>query len=181
MVGAMRWLDAHAAALAGRPVYALNFDGAGAPGRLVLLERYGFGRPFSPLLSRLARAAAKEMGERVRGVLMPPAMGIDAIPFAHRGIDCLTLSSGQLGPAVWAVHSAKDRPELLDPATLERAAHLAAGIARQLTASALSLSLLPGQAPDPVSPAEVGPGGRPAGIRPPAPRRGGWAPRGARR
>jgi hypothetical protein len=40
MVGAMRWLDAHAAAFAGRPVYCLNFDGVGAPGRGAL-DRYG--------------------------------------------------------------------------------------------------------------------------------------------
>jgi len=132
MVGAMRWLDANREDLAGRPVWAFNFDGAGAPGRLVLLERYGFGRPFSPALSRLARQVAAAMGERVRGVLMPPAMGIDAIPFAHRGIDCLTLSSGSLGPAVWAVHSAGDRPELLDPSTLARVAGLAEGMARAL-------------------------------------------------
>jgi acetylornithine deacetylase/succinyl-diaminopimelate desuccinylase-like protein len=92
MVGAMRWLDAHLDRSSDQPVYCLNFDGAGSPGRLVLLER--------------------------------SAMGIDAIPFAHRGVPCLTVSSGSLDRATMAVHSANDRAEHLDSATLDRAARL---------------------------------------------------------
>jgi hypothetical protein len=124
MVGAMRWLDAHAPELVGRPVYALNFDGAGIPGRVVLLERFGLGRLFSPLLSRLARRAAADIGIRVRGVFLPPGMGVDAIPFAHRGLDCLTLASGSLGRATLAVHSAGDHGENLDREALEQVARL---------------------------------------------------------
>lgn len=125
MVGAMRWLDAHAGDLEGRPVYALNFDAAGAPGKIVLIERYGLGRVFSPRLSAAARRAALSLGYPLRGLLMPPAMGIDAIPFAHRGIECLTLASGDLRPAILAVHSTGDVAENLDPEALERAASLA--------------------------------------------------------
>jgi Zn-dependent M28 family amino/carboxypeptidase len=124
MVGAMRWLDAHHQELEGRPAYCLNFDGAGAPGRLVLLERYGFGRRFSPVMSAAARRAATRLGLEPRGILHPPGMGIDAIPFAHRGIPCLTVSSGSLGRATAAVHSANDRADHLDAATLETAARL---------------------------------------------------------
>jgi Zn-dependent M28 family amino/carboxypeptidase len=124
MVGAMRWLDNHADDLVGRPVYCLNFDGAGSPGRLVLLERFGFGRMFSPEMSTAARRAAARLGLHIRGILTPPAMGIDAIPFAHRGVPCLTIASGAVGRATLAVHSAGDRAELLDAATLEDAARL---------------------------------------------------------
>ncbi len=124
MVGAMRWLDNHAEHLVGRPVYCLNFDGAGSPGRLVLLERFGFGRMFSPEMSRAARRAAARLGLHIRGILTPPAMGIDAIPFVHRGVPCLTIASGAVGRATLAVHSAGDRAELLDAATLECAARL---------------------------------------------------------
>jgi hypothetical protein len=124
MLGAMRWLDAHLERLGGRPVYCLNFDGAGSPGRLVLLERYGFGRLFSATMSAAARSAADRLGYRLRSVTMPPAMGIDAIPFAHRGVPCLTVSSGSLDRATMAVHSANDRAEHLDAATLECAARL---------------------------------------------------------
>jgi hypothetical protein len=92
MIGAMRWLDAHRGELASRQVYALNFDGGGAPGRPVMIESYG--------------------------VWLPPAMGVDAIPFVHRGIECVTLSSGSLGRATVAVHSAGDVAENLDAATL---------------------------------------------------------------
>jgi hypothetical protein len=133
MVGAMRWLRAHAGALADRPVWALNLDGAGIPGRLVLLERYGFGRLFSAELSRLARRVARRQGVAVRGVLLPPAMGIDAIPFAHRGLPCLTLASGSLGRAAMSVHSAADVAEHLDRTALGAAARLAAGMVVELT------------------------------------------------
>jgi hypothetical protein len=134
MVGAMRWLDAHAQALA-RPVYCLNFDGAGAPGRLVLIERYGFGRVFSAELSATARRAAARLGLRPRGIVMLPGIGIDAIPFAHRGIACLTLSSGSLGRATMSVHSAGDVAENLDPDTLAQIADLAYETLMEVAAS----------------------------------------------
>ena len=132
MVGAMRWLDAHLDELRDRPLWALNLDGAGIPGRLALLERYGFGRLFSAELSRLARRVARREGIRVRGVLLPPAMGVDAIPFANRGVATLTLASGSLGRAALAVHSAGDVADNLDRGALDEAARLAAGMALEL-------------------------------------------------
>jgi Zn-dependent M28 family amino/carboxypeptidase len=136
MVGAMRWLDEHAAELQSRPTWALNFDGAGIPGRVTLLERYGLGKMFSPDLSRVARAAARRLGIPVRGVLLPPAMGVDAIPFAHRGIDCLTFASGSLNRATLAVHSASDRFEHVDGEALVQVARLGIEVARALIADA---------------------------------------------
>ncbi|TNF70995.1 MAG: M28 family peptidase [Acidobacteria bacterium] len=132
MVGAMRWLDRHVSLLSGRPTYALNLDGAGIPGRAVLLERYGVGRSFSPFLSKMARRAAERLEIPLRGTLLPPAMGIDAIPFVHRGIPCVTFTSGSLGPAVVAVHSADDHAENLDRDALERVARLVAATALDL-------------------------------------------------
>jgi Zn-dependent M28 family amino/carboxypeptidase len=52
-------------------------------------------------------------------------MGIDAIPFAHHGVPCLTLASGSLGRATMSVHSANDRVENLDPETLAEITDLA--------------------------------------------------------
>ncbi len=132
MIGAMRWLAAHRSELAERPVWGLNFDGAGAPGRTVLLERYGLGRSFSRELSAAALACAARLGDRVRRVLLPPGMGVDAIPFAHHGVPCLTLSSGSLGAAVLAVHSVGDRAEHLDGEALARVARLGREMALQL-------------------------------------------------
>jgi hypothetical protein len=126
MIGAMRWLDVHANSLV-FPAYCLNFDGAGAPGRAVLIERYGFGRHFSAEMSAAARRASDRLGLRPRGIVMLPGMGIDSIPFAHRGIPCLTLASGSLGRATMSVHSANDRAEHLDPDTLAEIADLAYG------------------------------------------------------
>jgi len=134
MVGAMRWLEAHADELAACPTYAINFDGAGAAGRTVLIERYGFGHLFSATLSRVARNAAGKLGERYRWIVMPPAMGIDAIPFAHRGVECLTLSSGRLDRAAIAVHSSGDVAQHLDAGTLGRIAGLAQEIVLELAA-----------------------------------------------
>ena len=124
MIGAMRWLNAHAESL-GSPTFCLNLDGAGSPGRAVLIERYGFGRLFSAEMSAAARRASDRLGINPRGIVMLPGMGIDSIPFAHRGIPCLTLSSGSLGRATMSVHSANDRVEHLDPDTLTEIADLA--------------------------------------------------------
>ena len=132
MVGAMRWLDEYAESFAGRPTWVLNLDGAGIPGRVVLLERFGFGRLFSAELSALARRVARREGIPVRGVLLPPAMGVDAIPFAHRGLPALTLASGSLGRASMSVHSAADTADHLDARAIDEAARLAAGMALEL-------------------------------------------------
>jgi hypothetical protein len=132
MVGAMRWLDAHREELASGPAYAINLDGAGSPGKAVLLEWYGAGSPFGPTVSKAARAAASEAGIPVRRVWLPPAMGVDAIPFRHRGIECVTLASGELGRATMAVHSAGDVADNLDVESLERLFLLALGTARAL-------------------------------------------------
>lgn len=134
MVGAMRWLERHGADLAGRRVFAINLDGAGIPGRVVALERYGFGRRFSPRLAALARRTAGELELPVRGAMLPPAMGIDAIPFANRGIESLTLASGSLNAAVLAVHSANDCGENLDPQALADVARLTRTVVLNLAA-----------------------------------------------
>ncbi|MCP3978143.1 MAG: Zn-dependent exopeptidase M28 [bacterium] len=132
MVGAMRWLDEHRANFRDRPVYAINFDAAGAPGLLVMLERYGFGKRFSPELSRGARAAARRLGLPLRGIWLPPGVGIDAIPFDHRGVPCLTFASGSPGPVIAAIHSAGDVADNLDPGNLARIARLAHELARDV-------------------------------------------------
>jgi Zn-dependent M28 family amino/carboxypeptidase len=132
MVGAMRWLDAHGAELQGRPVWALNFDGAGSPGRLVVLASYGPWRRFAPALCECADRAARRLGFPLRHVWLPPAVGIDAIPFHHRGIPCLTFSSGSLGRATFAVHSERDVADHLDAPTLARVAELAEAVVAEL-------------------------------------------------
>ena len=132
LVGAMRWLDANLEDLQERPVYAVNFDGAGIPGRVALLERFGLGKLFSRRLSRVARRSARRLKLQVRGVFLPPAMGLDAIPFANRGVDCLTIASGSLGRATLAIHSAGDTAAHLDRQALEEAARLGAAMAVDL-------------------------------------------------
>lgn len=147
MLGALRWLDCHRDLLARQPVLAINLDGAGNPGRAVLLERYGFGRRFSPALSALAREAAAALAIPVRGVTMPPAVGIDTIPFARRRIESITLSSGSLNRATFAVHSARDVADHLSAETLERVAALALETAVRVARSAPAVTLRPARLP----------------------------------
>lgn len=144
MVGAMRWLDGHADELPAASTTCLNFDGAGSPGREVLITRYGLGRRFAPELERVAVECAREMRLAVRRIVMAPAVGIDAIPFAHRGIECLTFSSGSLGRATAAVHSAGDVADNLDPGTMERIVDHAEAVVERLTGESVS-SRLDGQ------------------------------------
>ena len=125
MVGAMRWLDLHVEELEKLTTDCFNFDGAGSPGRVVLITRYGIGRAFAPGLERMTVTAAREMGTPIRRIVMAPAVGIDAIPFAHRGIECLSFSSGSLGQATYAVHSAGDVAGNLDGGTMARIVDLA--------------------------------------------------------
>jgi Zn-dependent M28 family amino/carboxypeptidase len=132
MVGAMRWLEAHREELTGRTVHAVNFDGAGSPGRVVAMVWYGLGQAFSPVLARAVRATAAREGIGLRSIWLPPAMGVDAIPFHHRGVGCLTLSSGSLGRATLAVHSARDVADHLDPTTLVEVARLARALVLDL-------------------------------------------------
>lgn len=134
MIGAMRWLDAHADALRKRPLYALNFDGAGNPGAAVIIERYGLGHRFSRRLARVAAEEARRRTVPLRRIWLPPAVGIDAIPFHHRGLECLTFSSGSLNRATLAVHSAGDVAGNLDPDTLARVAELARRVCHELSA-----------------------------------------------
>lgn len=143
MVGATRWLERHRGELRGRPIWAINFDGVGNPGDVALLERFGFGRWFSKHLSAVARSVAQELDIAVRGVLMPPAMGIDSIPFAHRGIDCLTIASGSLGRATMAIHSPHDVVDNLDRETLHRSVRLVAAMVESLARPVLSAQSRP--------------------------------------
>ncbi len=66
-------------------------------------------------------------------------MGIDAIPFAHRGIPCLTLASGSLGRASLSVHSAADVAANLDREALGEVAALAVEMAEQLSRTSRSV------------------------------------------
>lgn len=129
MVGAMRWLDMHADEIEETPTLAINLDGAGIPGRVVALDRFGFGQRFSRRLSEIAREAAERLGLSLRSAMLPPAMGVDAIPFVHRGIQSLSLASGSLCRAVLAVHSRRDVGTNLDSRALDEAAALTLEIA----------------------------------------------------
>lgn len=118
MMGVREFLSRHRAELSARPVQALNFDGAGNPGRAALIERHGPGPLAAPGLSKLAREISKRLDIPIRGVTMPPAIGIDSMPFEQARIPCVSWSSGSLGRATLAIHSAGDVAPNLDAETL---------------------------------------------------------------
>ena len=136
MVGAMRWLSRNLASerAAGAEIVAINLDGAGSPGRAVAMQWFGFGRRFGPTIIRAAREASTALSIPMRRIWLPPAIGVDAIPFVHRGIECITFSSGSLGRETLAVHSAKDVAINLCERSLENVYRLVHETARRLTA-----------------------------------------------
>jgi hypothetical protein len=136
MVGAMRWLSRNLATeqAGGTEIVAINIDGAGSPGRAVAMQWFGFGRRFGPTIIRAAREASATLAIPMRRIWLPPAIGVDAIPFVHRGIECVTFSSGSLGRETMAVHSAKDVADNLGERSLENVYRLVHETARGLMA-----------------------------------------------
>ena len=134
MVGAMRWLarNLEAERGAGGDIVAINMDGAGSPGRAVAMQWFGFGQRFGPAIIRAAREASATLAIPMRRIWLPPAVGVDAIPFVHRGIECVTFSSGSLGRETMAVHSAKDVADNLCERSLENVYRLVHETARRL-------------------------------------------------
>jgi Zn-dependent M28 family amino/carboxypeptidase len=138
MVGAQRWLEAHLEQerATGAPVLALNLDGAGSPGRAVIMEWYGGLEPFGRKSASAARRVAARLGIPMRRIWLLPVMGVDGIPFARRGVECITFSSGSLGRATIAVHSKNDVAEHLCEETLDRCYRLVQGTAVELARTA---------------------------------------------
>lgn len=134
MVGAMRWLARNLAAerAAAAEIVAINLDGAGSPGRAVAMQWFGFGQRFGPAIIHAAREASATLSIPMRRIWLPPAVGVDAIPFVHRGIECVTFSSGSLGRATLAVHSANDVADNLCEESLEDVYRLVHETARRL-------------------------------------------------
>jgi hypothetical protein len=121
MVGAMRWLDGNldAERAACDDIIAINMDGAGIPGRAAAMRWFGFGQHFGPTIVRAAGEASTVLEIPMRFIWLPPAIGVDAIPFVHRGIECVTFTSGSLGRATMAVHSDGDVADNLSERALE--------------------------------------------------------------
>ncbi len=136
MVGAMRWLDGNldAERAVCDDVIAINMDGAGIPGRAAAMRWFGFGRHFGPTIVRAAGEASTVLEIPMRFIWLPPAIGVDAIPFVHRGVECVTFTSGSLGRATLAVHSAGDVADNLSEQALEDVYRLVHETARRLVA-----------------------------------------------
>ncbi len=136
MVGAMRWLagNLEAERAVCDDVIAINMDGAGIPGRAAAMRWFGFGRHFGRTIVRAAAEASAVLGIPMRFIWLPPAIGVDAIPFVHRGVECVTFTSGSLGRATLAVHSAGDVADNLSEQALEDVYRLVHETARRLVA-----------------------------------------------
>ena len=135
MVGAMRWLARNLPTEKARTdeIVAINLDGAGSPGRAVAMQWFGFGRRFGPTPIRASLAASRALSIPMRRIWLPPAVGVDAIPFVHQGIECVTFSSGSLGKETLAVHSARDVADNLCEQSLENVYRLVRETACRLT------------------------------------------------
>ena len=136
MIGVMRWLSRNLATerAGGGEIIAINLDGAGSPGRAVAMQWFGFGRRFGPTIIRAARETSTALSIPMRRIWLPPAVGVDAIPFVNKGVECVTFSSGSLGRETMAVHSTKDVASNLCERSLENVYRLVHETARRLAA-----------------------------------------------
>jgi acetylornithine deacetylase/succinyl-diaminopimelate desuccinylase-like protein len=124
--GAFHFIRKYHEQLKKRETLFINFDGAGASGKIIVHDRYGI-PPIrtSKTLSKIALLRARERQMDVARGYLPPGVGVDAIPIAYHGFDVISFSSRAFSRATFSIHSSRDVPENIDPDSLEQLATLA--------------------------------------------------------
>ena len=105
--------------------FVINLDGLGVGNSVNVITRYGI--PPTRTARKLAealRASGEALGIKTRERYFPIGVGFDSIPFASRGFEAVTLTSGDVGKVALKVHSKHDRGELLNVESLQRVGEL---------------------------------------------------------
>lgn len=125
LIGAFHFIERYKEAFKKRETLFINYDGAGAPGKIVVLDRYGLPplKTSTKLSKRVLSMARKEKIDITSGYL-PPGVGVDTIPIAYQGFDAITFSSQTLSRALFCIHSSRDVPENINLESLEQLANL---------------------------------------------------------
>lgn len=138
LVGAMRWVQAHAEEYPRDRTLFVNIDSVGVGSGLLLtglagLAPSGFADPISNSLPtrRLVERAARRAGVQARSLPILLGAGVDTMPIAARGYATVTLLGQVLGAASRRMHTPRDTVEALNEPALRDAARLVHAIARE--------------------------------------------------
>ena len=132
MCGALRYIQRRACTMhpierlaKNEKTFVINLDGLGVGNSVNVITRYGI--PPTRTARKLAealRASGEALGIKTRERYFPIGVGFDSIPFASRGFEAVTLTSGDVGKVALKVHSKHDRGELLNVESLQRVGEL---------------------------------------------------------
>ena len=132
MCGALRYIQRRSCTMhpierlaKNEKTFVINLDGLGVGNSVNIITRYGI--PPTRTARELAealRASGEALGIKTRERYFPIGVGFDSIPFASRGFEAVTLTSGDVGKVALKVHSKHDRGELLNVESLQRVGEL---------------------------------------------------------
>ncbi len=125
LIGAFHFITKHKEQLEKRATSFINFDGAGAQGKIVVHDLYGIPpvRTSKELTKRVLHKA-REMHMNVARGYLPFGVGVDAIPIAYQGFETISFSSRVWSRAIFCIHSSRDVPENINLNSLEQLAKL---------------------------------------------------------
>ncbi len=125
LIGAIQFIKMFEGLLKNREALFINFDGAGAPGKIIVHDRYGIPPvKTSDRLAKLVLLRARERQMDVSRGYLPPGVGVDAIPIAYHGFEVISFSSRIFNRATFSIHSSRDVPGNIDLDSLEQLAKL---------------------------------------------------------
>ena len=111
-------------------VYILNFDGVGTRGRLLMDEISQKQKSTQGIsLGDWVRDIGSELNIPI-GRFPPVGALMDHVPFAHRGLNAISLASS--GQAIWSVHTRDDTMEKLHAKGFEQAGRVAIELIEKL-------------------------------------------------
>lgn len=125
LIGAIHFIKMFKGSLRNKEALFINFDGAGAPGKIIVHDRYGIPpvRTSNKLTELVLHRAREQQMDVSRGYL-PPGVGVDAIPIAYHGFEVISFSSRMFSRATFSIHSSRDVPENIDLDSLKQLAKL---------------------------------------------------------
>ncbi len=121
LIGSVNFTKKYAEIFPRDTTFFINFDSAGAPGKIILISKYGiFARKRARKLSAaLLKSASERNVHMVRGNL-PPGTGVDSFPLSYSGFEAVTVSSGTLSKPVFSIHSPNDTSANISADTIEK-------------------------------------------------------------
>ncbi|MEW5806852.1 MAG: M28 family peptidase [Acidobacteriota bacterium] len=130
LIGSLHFIKKFGSRFDRRTTSFINFDGAGAPGRIILMDRYGIPpvKTGKTLSGRFMNIAG-ELGIDLHQGYLPPGAGVDTLPISYRGFEAITFSSGKLSRAILSIHTPGDTPDNVSIDSLEKLATLSIAFA----------------------------------------------------